>query len=165
MKTNAARILDRLAIACELREYEVDPDDLTAESVAAKIGMPPEQVFKTLVVRGDRNGVAFAVVPGDAELDLKALARLSGDRKVEMVPLREVQPLTGYIRGGVTALGGKRDYPVFVAEEIVLHDRVAISAGVRGTQLLLAPNDYLRATNGTLGPIARAKSKGDPPCG
>ena len=158
MKTNAARILDRLAIAYELREYEVDPADLTAESVAAKIAMPPEQVFKTLVVRGDRTGVAFAVVPGDTELDLKALARLSGDRKAEMVPLREVQPLTGYIRGGVTALGGKKDYPVFVAEEMLLYDRIAISAGVRGAQLLLAPADYLRATQGTLGPIARASS-------
>ncbi len=165
MKTNAARILDRLGTAYETREYEVDPDDLSAESVAAKIGMPPEQVFKTLVVRGDHTGVAFAVVPGDAELDLKALARLSGDRKAEVVPLREVQPLTGYIRGGVTALGGKKDYPVFVAEEIVLYGRIAISAGVRGTQLLLAPDDYLRATKATLGPIARTKSKGDPPCG
>ena len=155
MKTNAARILDRLGIPYELREYEVDADDLSAEGVAAKIGMPPEQVFKTLVVRGDRKGVALAVVPGSAELDLKALARLTGDRRVELVPLKEVHPLTGYIRGGVTALGGKKDYPVFVDEQIILHDRIAISAGVRGTQILLAPDDYLRATQATLGPIAR----------
>jgi Cys-tRNA(Pro)/Cys-tRNA(Cys) deacylase len=153
MKTNAARILDRLGIPYELREYEVDADDLSAEGVAAKIGMPPEQVFKTLVVRGDRKGVALAVVPGSAELDLKALARLTGDRKVEMAPLREVQPLTGYVRGGVTALGSRKDYPVFVAEEILLYDRVAVSAGVRGTQLLLAPDDYLRATRATVAPI------------
>jgi Cys-tRNA(Pro)/Cys-tRNA(Cys) deacylase len=153
MKTNAARILDRLGIPYELREYEVDADDLSAEGVAAKIGMPPEQVFKTLVVRGDRKGVALAVVPGSAELDLKALARLTGDRKVEMAPLRDVQPLTGYIRGGVTALGSRKDYPVFVAEEILLYDRVAVSAGVRGTQLLLAPDDYLRATRATVAPI------------
>jgi len=85
----------------------VDPDDLTAESVADKIGLPAEQVFKTLVVRGDRNGVCLAVVPGDSELDLKELAKLSGDRKMELVPLKEVQPLTGYIRGGVTALAGQ----------------------------------------------------------
>jgi len=163
MKTNAARLLDRLGIAYELREYAVDPADLSAESVAAKTGVPPERVFKTLVVRGDRTGVAFAVVPGDAELDLKALARLSGDRKTELVPLREVQPLTGYIRGGVTALGAKKHYPAFVAEEIVLYDRIAISAGARGTQILLTPGNYLRATKGTVGPIARARSTGDAP--
>ncbi len=111
MKTNAVRLLDRLGISYELREYEVDPEDLRAESVAAKIGFPPEQVFKTLVARGDRNGVCFAVVPGDAELDLKALAKATGDRKIDTVPLKEVQPLTGYIRGGVTALAAKKDYP------------------------------------------------------
>src|SRR4051812_42734655 len=104
MKTNAARLLDTLGITYELRDYEIDEEDLSAESVAKKVGMPPEQVFKTLVARGDRQGVCFAVVPGDAVLDLKALARLSGDRKVETVALKEVQPLTGYIRGGVTAL-------------------------------------------------------------
>ena len=157
MKTNAVRILERLAIAHELREYEVDPDDLSAETVAAKIGLPPEQVFKTLVIRGDRNGVALAVVAGNAELDLKAAARLTGDRKVEVVPLKDVQPLTGYIRGGVTAFGGQKDYPVFVDEEIILYDRVAVSAGVRGTQIVLAPDDYLRVTQATVGPISRVK--------
>ena len=101
MKTNAARTLDRLKIPYEVREYEVDPDDLGAEKVAAGIGLPLAQVFKTLVVRGDRRGVLLAVLAGDAELDLKALARLSGDRRVDLVPLKEVQPLTGYIRGGV----------------------------------------------------------------
>src|ERR1700752_4720299 len=106
MKTNAVRVLDTLGIRYELREYEVDPADLAAESVAAKIGLPAEQVFKTLVMRGDRNGVCLAVVPGDAEVSEKALARLTGDRRVEMVPLKEVQGLTGYIRGGVTALAG-----------------------------------------------------------
>src|SRR6516225_271956 len=116
MKTNAARLLDSLGIRYEVREYEVDPAALDAPSVARKIGIPPEQVFKTLVVRGDRNGISFAVVPADAELDEKALARLTGDRRVELVPLKEVQPLTGYMRGGVTALAAKRDYPVFVDE-------------------------------------------------
>jgi len=105
MKTNAARQLDQLGIRYELREYDAGPDHLDAEAVAARVGLPPEQVFKTLVVRGDRTGVLIAVVPANAELDAKALARLSGDRRVELVPLVEVQPLTGYVRGGVTALG------------------------------------------------------------
>ncbi len=158
MKTNAARLLDSMSISYELREYEVDPEALDAETVAHKIGLPPEQVFKTLVVRGDRNGVAFAVVPADAELDEKALARLTGDRKVELVPLKEVQPLTGYIRGGVTALAAKKSYRVFVEETAELFDTIAVSAGVRGAQLLLAPKDYLAATDATTGPIARSKS-------
>jgi Cys-tRNA(Pro)/Cys-tRNA(Cys) deacylase len=157
MKTNAARLLDSLGIAYELRDYEVDPEDLAAESVARKIGLPAEQVFKTLVARGDRTGVLLAVVPGDMELDLKALARAAGDRRVEVVALREVQPLTGYVRGGVTALAGKKDYPVFVDETIELFDIVSVSAGVRGTQLLLAPMDYLRAVRGSVGAIAKSK--------
>lgn len=158
MKTNAARILDRLQVAYQLREYEVDPEDLTAQTVARKINLPIEQVFKTLVARGDRNGVCFAVVPGDAQLDLKALARLTGDRKIETVALKEVQPLTGYIRGGVTALGAKRDYPVFVDESALLFDVISISAGVRGTQILVAPQDYVRVTSATLGEIATSAS-------
>ena len=157
MKTNAARILDGLGIRYELRDYPVDEDDLSAESVALKVGLPAEQVFKTLVARGDRTGVVFAVVPGDAELDLKALAKLTGDRHVELVSLKEVQPLTGYIRGGVTALGAKKRYPVFADETIELFDEVSISAGIRGTQLILAPGDYTKATEAKLGPIARPK--------
>ncbi|WP_375766511.1 Cys-tRNA(Pro) deacylase [Archangium gephyra] len=158
MKTNAARLLDSLGIRYELRDYDVDPEDLSAETVAAKVGMPPEQVFKTLVARGDRTGVLMAVVPGNGELDLKALARLSGDRKVDTVPLKELQPLTGYIRGGVTAIGGKKEYPVFVDETLELFDTVAVSAGVRGTQIVLAPADYLRVTQGKVGPISREKT-------
>jgi Cys-tRNA(Pro)/Cys-tRNA(Cys) deacylase len=157
MKTNAARILDALGVRYELREYRVDPDDLAAESVAAKIGLPAEQVFKTLVMRGDRNGVCLAVVPGDAEVDEKALARLTGDRRVEMVPLREVQGLTGYIRGGVTALAAKRDYPVYIDETAELFDIISVSAGVRGTQILLAPSDYVKAVKAITGAIAREK--------
>ncbi|HTE53984.1 MAG TPA: Cys-tRNA(Pro) deacylase [Kofleriaceae bacterium] len=156
MKTNAARILDGLGIRYELRHYEVG-EDLAAEAVAAKVGLPAEQVWKTLVVRGDRRGVAFAVIPGDHQVDLKALARLTGDRKVDTVPLAEVQPLTGYVRGGVTALGAKKDYPVFVDENIEVFDRVSVSAGVRGTQILVAPADYLRATGAAVGAIARPK--------
>ncbi|HUI81461.1 MAG TPA: Cys-tRNA(Pro) deacylase [Bryobacteraceae bacterium] len=157
MKTNALRLLDKLGIRYEVREYEVDPAALDAESVARKIGLPPEQVFKTLVARGDRNGVCLAVVPADRELDEKALARLTGDRKTEVVPLREVQPLTGYIRGGVTALAGKRNYPVLVDETVELFDVIAVSAGVRGMQIVLTPRDYLAATNGVIGAIARNK--------
>lgn len=154
MKTNAVRLLDEMGIQYELREYEVDPDDLTAETVANKIGLPLEQVFKTLVARGDRNGVCFAVVPGNAKLNLKAMAKRTGDRKVETVLLKEVQPLTGYIRGGVTVLGARKAYPVYVDETIELFDVVSISAGMRGLQVLLAPADYLRATAATVGAIA-----------
>ena len=157
VKTKAVRLLDQLGVRYELREYAVDPDDLTAETVARKVGLPPEQVFKTLVARGDRNGVCFAVVPGNAELDAKALAALTGDRRVEMVPLKEVQPLTGYIRGGVTALAAKKDYPVYADETIELFDVVSISAGVRGVQILIAPADYLRITGARIGPIGREK--------
>jgi Cys-tRNA(Pro)/Cys-tRNA(Cys) deacylase len=154
MKTNAVRLLDEMGIKYELREYEVDPEDLTAETVASKIGLPLEQVFKTLVARGDRQGVCFAVVPGNPKLNLKAMAKLTGDRKVETVPLKEVQPLTGYIRGGVTVLSAKKAYPVYVDETIELFDVVSISAGMRGLQVLLAPADYLRATAATIGEIA-----------
>src|SRR5947207_13798641 len=139
VKTNAARILEALGIRYELREYEVDDEDLSAESVATKVGLPPEQVFKTLVCRGDRTGVLFAVVPASAELDFKAAARLSGDRSVEMVPLRGVQPLTGYVRGGITVLGARKEYPVCVDETVELFEVISVSAGIRGTQILLAP--------------------------
>lgn len=158
MKTNAVRALDRLEIAYELREYQVDPEDLAAETVAAKIGLPPEQVFKTLVARGDRQGICLAVIPGNTQLDLKALAQLSGNRKIETVPLKEVQPLTGYIRGGVTALACKKEYPVYVDEWMEMFERVSISAGVRGVQILLAPADYLRAVNGIVGAISQDKT-------
>jgi Cys-tRNA(Pro)/Cys-tRNA(Cys) deacylase len=155
MKTNAARLLDTLGIRYELRDYDPGDEHLTAEEVAARVGLPAEQVFKTLVARGDRTGVLLAVVPGNADLDLKALAKLSGDRKVDTVHLKEVTPLTGYVRGGVTALAGKKDYPTYVDETIELFDVVSVSAGVRGTQIFLAPADYLRATKAKAGAIAK----------
>lgn len=158
MKTNAVRILDTLNIPYELREYDVDPNDLAAETVAEKIGMPSEQVFKTLVVRGDRTGILLAVIPGNTQLDLKALATLSGNRKVEPVPLKEVQPLTGYMRGGVTALACKKAYPVYVDELAAVFEVISVSAGIRGCQILLAPADYIRAINGTVGMISQDKS-------
>lgn len=160
-KTNAARLLDQLGIHYELREYDVDPDDLAAETVAAKIGFPPEQVFKTLVARpdrsNDRTGIVMAVIPGDQELNLKALAAAAGERKIQLVPVKELQALTGYIRGGVTALAAKRDFPVYVDETVELFDVVSISAGVRGLQILIAPGDYLRATSGQLAALAETK--------
>lgn len=145
MKTNGARFLETLEIPFELREYEVDPEDLSAISVAKKVGMPPEQVFKTLLCTASHGEYIFAVIPGNAEIDFKKLAHAAGARSVEMVPLKEVQPLTGYIRGGVTIFGAKKSFPVCVDETVILFDQITVSAGARGTQLLLTPDDYLRA--------------------
>lgn len=156
MKTNAVRILDTLGVTYELRSYEVDPEDLSAVSVAAKLGLPPEQVFKTLVARGDRLGVCLALVPGDDHLDLKALARATGDRRCELVALREVLPLTGYVRGGVTALACKKDYPVLIDETAQLHDIISISAGARGLQILLAPDAYAAVVRARFAPLVLA---------
>jgi Cys-tRNA(Pro)/Cys-tRNA(Cys) deacylase len=155
VKTNAARLLDKVGVAYEVREYEVDEDDLSAPTVARKVGLECAQVFKTLVARGDVRGVLFGVVAADAELDLKALARASGDRKIALVALKEVQPLTGYVRGGVTALGAKKRFPVILDESALAFDRIAVSAGVRGAQLVLAPSDYARAVDAKLAPIQR----------
>lgn len=156
MKTNGARFLESLGIPFELREYQVDPEDLSAITVAKKIGMPPEQVFKTLLTAADKGVYVFAVIPGDAELDLKKLARAAGLRKAEMAPLKDVQPLTGYIRGGVTIFGAKKAYPVFVDETVILFDRISVSAGTRGTQLILSPDDYLRAAAALGEPVVTA---------
>ncbi len=158
MKTNAVRILESLGIPHALRHYEVDEADLSAESVARKVGMPEAQVFKTLVCRGDRHGPCFAVVPAGAELDLKALARLSGDRKCDTVPLKDVTPLTGYIRGGVTVFGAKKAFPVYVDDSMLTFPEVAVSAGARGTQVVLSPTDYVRAVQGKTGPLRRPPS-------
>jgi Cys-tRNA(Pro)/Cys-tRNA(Cys) deacylase len=155
-KTNAVRLLEQLGIRYQLREYEVDLEDLAAETVAAKIGLPPEQVFKSLVARGNRHGICMAVIPGNAELDLKALASASDNRKMALVPVKELQSLTGYLRGGVTALAGRKDYPVYVDETVELFDVISISAGVRGMQILIAPADYLRATHGLVAALAHA---------
>ena len=151
-------MLDAAGIAYELREYEVDESDLSAPRVAEKIGMPPEQVFKTLVARGDRNGVCMAVIPGNQALNLKALAAVAGERKIQLVPVKELQSLTGYIRGGVTAFAAKHDFPVYVDETIELFDVVSVSAGVRGLQILISPADYLRATKGTIAALGQPKA-------
>jgi len=156
-KTNAVRLLDQLGVPYELREYEVDPNDLAAETVAAKIGLPPEQVFKTLVARGERNGVCMAVIPGDQELNLKALAATAGERKIELVPVKELQSLTGYIRGGVTAMAAKRDFPVYADETIQLFEVISVSAGTRGLQILINPEDYLKVTKAALADLSQPK--------
>jgi len=157
-KTNAVRLLDKMRIGYELREYPVDPRDLAAETVAAKIGLPAGQVFKTLVASGDRNGICMVVIPGNTELDLKALAEATGDRSIQLVPVKELQSLTGYIRGGVTVLAAKKAYPVYVDETIRLFGIISISAGVRGMQILLAPSDYLSVTRGIVASLIRSKS-------
>jgi Cys-tRNA(Pro)/Cys-tRNA(Cys) deacylase len=144
-KTNAARLLDSLGIPYELHAYEVDPEYLTATSVARKIGLPAEQVFKTLVTVSTNGEHLFAVVPGDQELDLKKLAAAAGTRKLELAPLKEVEPLTGYIRGGVTVFAARKPFPVFIDETIELFDVISVSAGQRGLQLLVGPTDYIHA--------------------
>jgi Cys-tRNA(Pro)/Cys-tRNA(Cys) deacylase len=155
LKTNATRRLDELGIAYELRDYEVDLKDLGAAKVASQIGLPAAQVFKTLCAKGDDGTIVFAVVPGDRELDLKALARLAAKRSVELVPVAQLKQLTGYIRGGVTALASKRSYPVYLDDSALSHPVIAVSAGIRGTQILLAPQDYIRSTMAISGIIAR----------
>ncbi len=154
-KTNAVRLLDSLGVPYELRAYEVDPNNLGAEAVAAKIGLPSEQVFKTLLARG--TDPFFCVIPGNTELDLKAAAPISGNRSVALVPVRELQSLTGYIRGGVTVLAAKKDFPTFADWTIEFHDLISVSAGQRGLQILLRPTDYLRVTSAKCGEIAKHK--------
>lgn len=155
MKTIAARMLDQMKIPYELREYEWSEDELDAVTVARKVGLPPDQVFKTLVVHGDKTGVLVACIPGDHELDLKALAQVSGNKKVEMVHVKEIQGLTGYIRGGVSPLGMKKSYPFFLDETAEIIDQMAVSAGQRGLQIVLSGPDLIRATGATLAALTK----------
>ncbi len=154
-KTNAARILDTLGISYELKTYEVDENDLSAVHVAKSVGMPIEMVYKTLVCRGDKNGVLMAVIPGGGELDLKALAAASGNKRVEMVHLKEVFGLTGYIRGGCSPLGAKKDYPVYLDASAEAQEVIAISAGKRGEQIILKPADLVQAAKATVVKVSR----------
>jgi Cys-tRNA(Pro)/Cys-tRNA(Cys) deacylase len=158
VKTNAARLLERLSIPFELVSYDVDETDLSAETVARKVGLAEEQVVKTLLVRGKNEGPLFALVPAGRDLDLKALARAIGDRAVEPVPLKEVEPLTGYVRGGVTVLGAKRAFPVVADSSILAHPTISVSAGMRGLQMFVEPGAYVRATRAKVAPIARERS-------
>lgn len=161
-KTNAARYLDSLGISYEIREYDVDPEEFSALMVAEKIGLPPEQVFKTLLCATHEREHVFAAVPGDAELDFKKLAAAAGTRKTEMVSLKEVQPLTGYVRGGVTVFGAKKDFPVFADETIELFDVISVSAGMRGVQVVLSPADYLRAAKATVADLTKVQRTAAP---
>ena len=156
MKTIAARMLDQLKISYELRAYEVNEDELDAITVAHKVNMPPEATFKTLVARGDKTGVLMACIPGNAELDLKKLAAATGNKKVELVAVKEIQSLTGYIRGGVSPLGAKKKYPLWLDQQALSHQRVSVSAGQRGLQMILAPQDLQRAAQATLADLAKA---------
>jgi Cys-tRNA(Pro)/Cys-tRNA(Cys) deacylase len=158
MKTNACRLLDALQIRYETREYEVDPEDLSGETVAKKISLPAEQVFKTLLCRVDRAAIVFAVLSVADELDFKKLASAAGGRRAELLPIKEVHPLTGYIRGGVTVFGSKKPFPVFAEESIELFDVISVSAGTRGMQILLSPADYLRAAEAQLVDLTRAST-------
>lgn len=153
-KTNAARILDRLKINYELVEYNVDPDNLAADHVAEELGEPIEQVFKTLVLRGDKTGIIVCVVAGNREVDLKKAAKVSGNKKVEMIAMKELLPLTGYIRGGCTAIGMKKNYPTYISEDALDFPFIYVSAGKRGLQLKLSPNDLAMAANATFNDIA-----------
>jgi Cys-tRNA(Pro)/Cys-tRNA(Cys) deacylase len=153
-KTNAARYLDGLKVEYKLSEYEVDESDLSAESVARKVNLPLEQVFKTLVVRGDKTGVLLACIPGGLELDLKAIAEVSGNKKVEMVSLKEVQPLTGYVRGGVSPIGTRKHYPLYLDESAMKFAFISISAGTRGCQIFIDPKSLARVLGATLAKIS-----------
>ena len=149
-KTNAARILDKLKIPYEIKTYEVDEDDLSAVHVAETAGIDIETVFKTLVTRGDKTGVIMAVINGNDEINLKHLAKASGNKSVEMIALKELLPLTGYVRGGCSPLGAKKDYPVYLDSKALTHEKISISAGQRGMQLILSPQDLVKATSATV---------------
>ncbi len=159
-KTNAARILERLGIGYRLLEFDVNEDDLSAQDAAKKLGLPPEQIFKTLVARGDKGGVIIACVPGGNELDLKVLARLSGNKKVDLVPLKEIRQLTGYIRGAVSPLGIKSSYPFYLDQSAFNHSAIIVSAGARGLQISLSPQDLAVALDAETGVLARPNSDG-----
>jgi Cys-tRNA(Pro)/Cys-tRNA(Cys) deacylase len=156
-KTNAARFLDSLSIDYKLIEYKVDESDLSAESVAKKVGLPPKQVFKTLIARGDKTGVLMACIPGNSELDLKTIAAMSGNKKVEMVHVKEIQQLTGYIRGGVSPIGTKKHYPIFLDESAMEFPFISISAGARGSQIFISPGDLMKALDIKVCKIARSE--------
>ena len=146
-KTNAARLLDAKSIDYDLAEYEVDENDLSATTLAKKLGQDVEQIFKTLVLRGDKTGVLVAVIPGNAEVDLKKAAKVSGNKNCAMVLQKELLGLTGYIRGGCSPLGMKKPYPIYIHETCQLFDQIYISAGQRGLQLKLNPEDLIRMTD------------------
>ena len=153
-KTNAARLLDKACISYELIPYEVDPENLAATHVAEQLGEDIERVFKTLVLRGDRNGIFVCVVPGDMEVDLKAAAKISGNKSAEMIAMKELLPTTGYIRGGCSPIGMKKHFPTYIHATAVDFDFIYVSAGVRGIQAKIAPQSLISFIGATVGEIA-----------
>lgn len=154
-KTNAARKLEDMGLGYELRQFEVDEDDLSAESAAITLGLPLELVYKTLVARGDKTGIIEVCLPAGRELNLKALAAASGNKSAALVAVKELPGLTGYLRGGCSPLGGKKDYPVYIHEDIMNHERIIINAGKRGLMFLMSPGDLVKATGAVLSNLAR----------
>jgi Cys-tRNA(Pro)/Cys-tRNA(Cys) deacylase len=153
-KTNALRVLEQAGLDHEVRDYSLSMDEFTATRVAELVDLPADQVFKTLVAVGEINGPCFAVIPANTELDLKALASAHGERRIHLASLKEVLPLTGYKRGAVTAIAARKPYPVYLDEVAVLFERIAVSAGARGLQVLIAVNDYTELTGATIAAIA-----------
>lgn len=162
MKTNAVRTLDQLKIPYRLAEYEVDETDLSAETVARKIGRPEREVFKTLACKGDKTGVLLAVIATPDQLDLKALAAASGNKRVELLALKDVQPITGYVRGGVSPIGTRKRFPVYLDQAARTCLAISISAGMRGLQVILAPDDLVKATTAHWAAIVHAEAGGPP---
>lgn len=154
-KTNAIRLLQQAGISCREAFYDYDPEDLNGNHAAEAIGMPPEQVFKTLVVRGERTGIHVFCIPVCCELDLKKCAKLVGDKSMEMVAVKELLGLTGYIRGGCSPIGMKRKYPTILEESCILYDEIAVSAGERGHQVILSPDALAQASNALLADIIK----------
>ncbi|RUT79326.1 Cys-tRNA(Pro) deacylase [Ancylomarina longa] len=156
-KTNAARILDRAKIEYEIIDYEVDPIELGAERVAEKTGQHIRFIYKTLVLSGDKTGVIVACIPGASELNLKAIAQISGNKKCAMIPMKNIQELTGYIRGGCSPLGMKKQYPSFLDQSAIDLEYIYISAGIRGKQLKINPQELQKLSNAIVGEIASTK--------
>lgn len=153
MKTNAVRLLEAQNIPFELRQYEIGEAHFSAEKVAELVGLPPERVFKTLITLGDRSGPLLVLMPAGTDLDLRLLAKASNNKKVEMAPLKEVLALTGYERGAVSPLGTRRKYPTYIEETVELWDSVAFSAGVKGLQIVMGPEDLIRVTQAQVAPL------------
>ena len=158
MKTNAARILDKAGVTYGIIEYEVDESDLSAVHMAEQLGQDPARVFKTLVARGDKTGHVVFVIPGDRELDLKKAAKASGNKSCAMLPLKDLQAVTGYIRGGCSPIGMKKRFPTYVDSSASGHGELYVSAGQRGLQLALAPGDLLAAAGAVLADLIAKES-------
>ena len=153
-KTNAARLLDKAGISYNLVPYEVDENDLAAQHVADSLGQDIAMVFKTLVLHGDKSGHIVCVVPGHMEVDLKALAKVSGNKKVEMIAMKDLLAVTGYIRGGCSPIGMKKRLPTFFHSTALSFEHIYVSAGVRGLQLEIAPSELIKFVNATLADVA-----------